>query len=488
MPAETTPVAEAGDIDEEEPFETMPQVETGEIDEEEPFETMPQVEPGEIDEEEPFETTPVAEAGDIDEAEPFETTAQVEPGEIDEEEPFETTAVQEIPPLENRWPDLESIAMQRVMARQLASEMDADYLDYEEFLREMGIEADELPPEEPAERERWVTDPLQEMDTHINGSQQSSSDVDQDEAVAETTDSDPVQDITEQMWEEVIHGPGEPGGAFINETENDLTGDDQQASGAVDSAPPAEDAVLDFESEGEEGAIAATVATILSRAPEGDVEYFNEDLLQEADSGSGGREDDDDDFPAAEQEEFLAVVEDIDEAPPDSAPPDALAAEAAADEVTDADPFGTMAELVQEEAPEEEEPAFVWERRPVAWQAEYFDNTRLANEPALVRQDSDIDFEWLDKAPGPGLMPRTFSVRWSGNLTLEAGQYRFTASAPDGLRLWLNDRLVLSAWYDQSEQTYLREFTWPGGTMDVRLEHYENGGDAKAFLTWERVA
>jgi hypothetical protein len=142
-------------------------------------------------------------------------------------------------------------------------------------------------------------------------------------------------------------------------------------------------------------------------------------------------------------------------------------------------------DVIEEDA---EEAAFAWEREPVKWQAEYYNNRTLAEKPVIVRQEDDIDFEWLDKPPAKGIDPHTFSVRWSGTLSLDPGQYRFLASAPDGLRLWLNDRLVISAWYDQSEQTYQRDFAWPGGAIDVRLEHYENGGNAKAYLTWDRIA
>jgi hypothetical protein len=386
--------------------------------------------------------------------EPQEATAAVEESANDARGP-----VEEIPPLENHWSDdLMSIAMQRVMARQLGSEMDADYLDEEEFLREMGIEPEYERQEASAKQENWITDPLKEMANFLNGDEPSLN----REREIPTLPERRSQEISGQMWEEVIFSSVEPA---VKDVSGDSgiplipeTGSDGQtvAVGEDESEPQTE-----------EEAIAVAVASILSRAPDPVV-----DQLDEYEESLPGEE-------IVEQVEETAVSE-------EAIMLDAENEREAVEQLDDT--VEPDHEEVQTPAvPEPAEPAFEWQREPIAWHAEYFDNTTLSDEPFLVRQDDDIDFEWLGDSPAKGLDPHSFSVRWSGNLLLEPGQYRFMASAPDGLRLWLNDRLVISAWYDQSEQTYQRDFAWPGGTIDVRVEHYENGGDAKALMTWERV-
>ncbi|MFN2161065.1 MAG: PA14 domain-containing protein [Candidatus Promineifilaceae bacterium] len=333
-----------------------------------------------------------------------------------EEEP--DPAVEEIPPLENRWPELESIAMQRVMARQLGSEMDADYLDDEEFLRELGIETEEEELEEPAEQRNWTVVPLKETAGYANDFEYLSGGEGQQSFLAGSYGESFPENLSEQMWDEALFGSSQR--ARYAAAQNPAVNENSGLIGFEEEEA--------FTEEGEEEEIAAAEASILSRAPEP-----KHDAV-------GGREN------------------------------------------------GRTALAVSEaEEPALQKTSFVWERRPISWRAEYFNNTNLAGEPLLVRQDNEINFEWQSEAPAKGIDPSTFSVRWSGALPLEAGQYRFTAAAPDGLRLWLNDRLVISAWYDQSEQIYQREFAWTGGTMDVRFEHYENGGNAKAFMTWERV-
>lgn len=37
------------------------------------------------------------------------------------------------------------------------------------------------------------------------------------------------------------------------------------------------------------------------------------------------------------------------------------------------------------------------------WRGEYFNNPTLRGEPALVREDPAIGFNWTDTAPGPGV-------------------------------------------------------------------------------------
>jgi hypothetical protein len=372
--------------------------------------------------------------------------------------------VEEIPPLENHWSDdLMSIAMQRVMARQLGSEMDADYLDEAEFLREMGIEPEYAQQEASAKRESWITDPLKEMANFLNGAE---PDVNRESEVSTSANNHPErrpQQISGRMWEEVIFSSVDPP-AKDDPGEHDLPiGLEAGNEGQI--MPADED---EFEFQTEEEAIAAAVASILSRAPDPAADQISE--VEEPWPG----------------EEIVATVEETavyEEADLPDAENEVEAIERAENPAVPG-----LEEVQTADIPETAEPAFEWQREPISWHAEYFANTTLSDKPFLVRQDDDINFEWLGNSPAKGLDPHSFSVRWSGNLLLEPGQYRFMASAPDGLRLWLNDRLVISAWYDQSEQTYQRDFAWPGGTIDVRVEHYENGGDAKALMTWERVA
>lgn len=120
------------------------------------------------------------------------------------------------------------------------------------------------------------------------------------------------------------------------------------------------------------------------------------------------------------------------------------------------------------------------------WRGEYFNNTGLSGSPALVRDDGQIDFNWGTGSPAPGLVGTDgFSVRWTRTLNLPAGFYRFYATADDGVRVWVNNHLLIDAWRDQSATAYTGDIYLPGGTIPVRMEYYENRGDAVAKLRWQ---
>ncbi len=118
------------------------------------------------------------------------------------------------------------------------------------------------------------------------------------------------------------------------------------------------------------------------------------------------------------------------------------------------------------------------------WKGEYFPNVSLAGSPTVVRDDPQVNFFWGEASPASGIPADNFSVRWTRNVDLSAGTYRFTVRADDGVRLWVNNGLVIDAWKDQSATTYVADVYVPGGTVSLRLEYYERGGVAVAELSW----
>lgn len=134
-----------------------------------------------------------------------------------------------------------------------------------------------------------------------------------------------------------------------------------------------------------------------------------------------------------------------------------------------------------------EAPTPSWSRvRPSRpYTGEYFANRDLSGSPALVRQDSDIDFDWGNGSPGPGVPADNFSVRWTNTLRLDRGKYRFTTDTDDGVRLFINDRLVIDKWRAQSRTKYAYETTLDGGDYTIRMEYFDDAGAAFARLRVE---
>jgi hypothetical protein len=120
------------------------------------------------------------------------------------------------------------------------------------------------------------------------------------------------------------------------------------------------------------------------------------------------------------------------------------------------------------------------------WRGEYFANPSLQGAPALVRIDPAVRFNWGFGSPAPGFPADNFSARWTRAVWLEQGQYRFQARVDDGVRVWLNDALIIDDWRDGSVRTVSADRTLAAGWYSLRVEYFERTGEAVIDFTWER--
>ncbi|NLF12143.1 MAG: hypothetical protein GX597_10190 [Anaerolineaceae bacterium] len=122
------------------------------------------------------------------------------------------------------------------------------------------------------------------------------------------------------------------------------------------------------------------------------------------------------------------------------------------------------------------------------WRGEYYGNKSLSGSPLLVRDDAKIDFGWGAASPAPGIVGAdVFSVRWTRTINPGAGNYRFSITVDDGARLWVNNHLLIDQWKDQAARTYTGDIYLPAGNVPIKMEYYENTGDAVARLSWKRT-
>ncbi|MDX2066625.1 MAG: PA14 domain-containing protein [Fimbriimonadaceae bacterium] len=81
-----------------------------------------------------------------------------------------------------------------------------------------------------------------------------------------------------------------------------------------------------------------------------------------------------------------------------------------------------------------------------------------------------------------------FGVRWTGEITAPiSGTYRMMTESDDGVRLWVNDRLVIDHWTDHGPTRDVAEVTLAKGSrVRIRLEYFQGGGGAEIRLFWRR--
>ncbi|MFF0148007.1 PA14 domain-containing protein [Amycolatopsis sulphurea] len=87
----------------------------------------------------------------------------------------------------------------------------------------------------------------------------------------------------------------------------------------------------------------------------------------------------------------------------------------------------------------------------------------------------------------PGMSADSFSLRLTGDIVFPAvGDYKLRANVDDGIRMWIDDQLVMDYW--QISNPAWREATVhsdaPGQAKKIRIDYYDNGGYAKLDLNW----
>jgi beta-glucosidase len=117
---------------------------------------------------------------------------------------------------------------------------------------------------------------------------------------------------------------------------------------------------------------------------------------------------------------------------------------------------------------------------PPGLKGEFFDNENLSGEPFLARTDKLVDFHWGEGSYREGGPVDHFSARWTGYFVPQVeDDYRFYSSVDDGVRLYINDELVIDDWRRHGEtlDTYTRHLRG-GQAYKLRLEYFENVGSA----------
>jgi hypothetical protein len=118
------------------------------------------------------------------------------------------------------------------------------------------------------------------------------------------------------------------------------------------------------------------------------------------------------------------------------------------------------------------------------WNATYWNNPTMSGNPVLYRNESAINNYWGTGGPGGGVANDNFSAVWTSNIYFNAGTYQFTATMDDGMRVWIDNNLVIDEWRDGSVRTIRKDVYLTTGTHTIRVNYYERAGDATAVLAW----
>ena len=119
----------------------------------------------------------------------------------------------------------------------------------------------------------------------------------------------------------------------------------------------------------------------------------------------------------------------------------------------------------------------------------YYDNINFSGAQ-VAGISSTVNYNWGAGSPNGAIGVDTFSARWTGKVEARYNEtYRFYTTTDDGIRLWVNGQLVIDGFRDQPSTEYSGAIALQAGQKyDIRLDYYENGGDAVAALAWSSAS
>jgi len=118
------------------------------------------------------------------------------------------------------------------------------------------------------------------------------------------------------------------------------------------------------------------------------------------------------------------------------------------------------------------------------WYAEYYGNRDLVGPSVLARNEAGIGYDWGYGSPGGAVPVDNFSARWTTQLSFAAGDYIFTTTTDDGVRLYVDGTLVIDYWHSTTPHTESATVSLSEGAHTLRMEYFDSGAIALAYLNW----
>ena len=115
---------------------------------------------------------------------------------------------------------------------------------------------------------------------------------------------------------------------------------------------------------------------------------------------------------------------------------------------------------------------------------EYFNSRDLEGAPVIARNESAIEGRWGFGAP-EGVRADNFSARYVGKFNFAGTEnFEFTMVAAGGVRLYVDDVIVLNDWRAAGRRTITVDVPLLQGEHVVKLDYFASTGAAQLGLSW----
>jgi len=116
----------------------------------------------------------------------------------------------------------------------------------------------------------------------------------------------------------------------------------------------------------------------------------------------------------------------------------------------------------------------------------------------ITRIDSTVSFNWVRNSPDPRIRVDHFTGEWEGYLCPDySEEYTFTAKADDGVRVWVDSKLIINQWNKQDQtldgfvqgaetsQTHQSSIKLKKGEKyPLKIEYFEDVQNASIEVRW----
>ncbi len=126
---------------------------------------------------------------------------------------------------------------------------------------------------------------------------------------------------------------------------------------------------------------------------------------------------------------------------------------------------------------------------PPPWQATYYEGAPNRGAQKVTQGEfggsMQLQRTWGNESPFPNVLPPDgWNGRWVGRFVFSGGNYLFRARADDGVRVYLNDTLVINGWTD-GPHDMSNSFRGVGpGTHTITVDYYDRFGYAYLQVFW----
>ncbi len=102
--------------------------------------------------------------------------------------------------------------------------------------------------------------------------------------------------------------------------------------------------------------------------------------------------------------------------------------------------------------------------------------------PDAVSQSDTIAYDLGVRSPHPSINRDRYVARFHSDAFLQSGTYTFTTQSDDGIRLMIDDYVLIDAWNDHGAAIHSTTVRLSEARHQFTIEYYENGGESLVTL------